>query len=289
MKYKDAKEESILSDCRSCYEAFRKDGTCVLENASRACFAHFANDSSLNVINIEFVKYDPSLSIENNHYLVNDTEYNAITDLNYDDIVEVLENIKPFVDFRYEVIIDDFQSRFNKQHIKYVVHLEFDSNVNKSQKLFVCTCVRWFYEKLNRYVLKAAIEFYHQDKYHHFGLLNMYCIVKSVCYYGLNSTSHDIIIANSYGGTGYSINVISGLLTDEYVRTCLNRKTLLNKIYVMSHISSGEHDPLINTSRIYCEDSGVDPEVERDRLVNLVDWLISKLPENETFDSTNTE
>lgn len=291
MNYDSAKRIACYIECKSEWEAFDRDENIVLERAVRACFSSLRNNKDITRIKIYMYKYEPKLSIEDNvfHYKKDYglKRYYPVTDLSITMMRKILGLANSIVDFESSISIEHIIDENGNNRFQYCVNLLFPSGTNTIQKLFVCTVVRWFYEQQNRYIALKAYELYNTEKYHRFGLFNLYCFVKEQCVDNVNSSGHDLLEGRSLVNRRFSV--------PEKLKTSYEMSSLLrNGRNITSLWSSYSHSsiPVKNTSmrvtEMYCKDGKQEFDLQ-ERLESNIDFIISKIEGNETFDCENEE
>lgn len=291
MNYDSAKRIACYIECRSEWEAFDRDENIVLEREVRACFSSLRNKKDITRIKIYMYKYEPKLSIEDNvfHYKKDYglKRYYPVTDLSITMMRKILGLANSIVDFGSSIYIEHIIDENGNNRFQYCVNLLFPSGTNTIQKLFVCTVVRWFYEQQGRYIALKAYELYNTEKYHRFGFFNLYCFVKEQCADNVNGSGHDLLEGRSL------VNRI--FFVPEKLKTSYEMSSLLrNGRNITSLWSSYSHSsiPVKNTSmrvtEMYCKDGKQEFDLQ-ERLESNIDFIISKIEGNETFDCENEE
>ena len=236
-------------------------------------------------------KYEPKLSIEDNvfHYKkdVGVKRYYPVTDLSITMMRKILGLANSVVDFESSISIECIIDENGNNRFQYCVNLLFPSDTNTIQKLFVCTVVRWFYEQQNRYIALKAYELYNTEKYHRFGFFNLYCLVKEQCSDNVNYSGHDLLEGRSLAFGNFSV--------PEKLKTSYEMSSLLrNGRNITSLCDSHRHSsiPVRNTSmrvtEMYCK-GGKQKFDLQERLERNIDFIVSKIEGNETFDCENEE
>lgn len=291
MDYDSAKRIACYIECRSEWEAFDRDKNIVLERAVRACFSSLRKQEDITRIKIYMYAYEPKLSIEDNVFYYNKHKgikrYYPVTDLSITMMRKILDLAKSVVDFKSSISIEHIIDENGNDRFQYCTDLLFPSDTNTIQKLFVCTVVRWFYEQQNRYIALKAYELYNTEKYHRFGFFNLYCFVKEQCYDNVNGSGHDLLDGKSLACRTF---FVPEKLKSLYEMSSLLRNgrsiTLLWKGCNYSAI------PVKNTSmqvaEIYCKGGKQEFDLQ-ERLESNIDFIISKIKGNETFDCENEE
>ena len=291
MNYDSAKRIACYIECRSEWEAFDRDENIVLERAVRACFSSLRNKGNITRIKIYMYKYGPKLSIEDNvfHYKKDYgvKRHYPVTDLSITMMRKILGLANSIVDFESLISAEHIIDENGNNRLQYCVNLLFPSDTNTIQKLFVCTVVRWFYEQQNRYIALRAYELYNTEKYHRFGFFNLYCFVKEQCADNVNGSGHDLLEGKSLA---YRSFFVPGSLKTSYEMSSLLR----NGRNITSLWSSHRHSsiPVKNTSmrvtEMYCKGGKQEFDLQ-ERLESNIDFIISKIGGNETFDCENEE
>lgn len=291
MDYNSAKRIAYHIECKSEWEAFDRDENIVLGRAVRACFSSLRNQRDATRIKIYMYEYEPKLSVEDNvfHYKkdVGVKRYYPVTDLSITMMKKILGLANSIVDFESSISIEHIIDGNGNNRFQYCVNILFPSDTNTIQKLFVCTVVRWFYEQQNRYIALKAYELYNTEKYNRFGFFNLYCFVKEQCADNVNGSGHDLLEGKSlaYGG----------FLVPEKLKTSCEMSSLLRNgrnITSLWNIHRHSSIPVKNTSmrvtEMYCEGGKQEFDLQ-ERLESNIDFIISKIEGNETFDCENEE
>ena len=291
MDYNSAKRIACYIECKSEWEAFDRDENIVLERGVRACFSSLRNKKDITRIKIYMYKYGPKLSIEDNVFYykkdVGVKRHYPVTDLSITMMRKILGIANSVVDFKSSISIECIIDENGNNRFQYCVNLLFPSDTNTIQKLFVCTVVRWFYEQQNRYIALKAYELYNTEKYHRFGFFNLYCLVKEQCYDNVNGCVHDLLDGKSLA--------FGNLHVPEKLKTLYEMSSLLRNGRSItslwgSHLNSSI--PVRNTSirvtEMYCKGGKQEFDLQ-ERLESNVDFIISKIEGNETFDCENEE
>lgn len=291
MNYDSAKRIACYIECKSEWEAFDRNENIVLERAVRACFASLRNQRDITRIKIYMYEYDPKLSIEDNvfHYKKDYgvKRYYPVTDLSITMMKKILGLANSIVDFESSISIEHIIDENVNNRFQYCVNLLFPSDTNTIQKLFVCTVVRWFYEQQNRYIALKAYELYNTEKYHRFGFFNLYCFVKEQCSDNVNGYGHDLLGGRSLAYRNFTV--------PEKLKTLFEMSSLLrNGRSITSLWSLRQHSSITvkNTSmrvtEMYCKGSKQEFDLQ-ERLESNIDFIISKIEGNETFNCENEE
>lgn len=291
MNYDSAKRIACYIECKSEWEAFDSDENIVLGRAVRACFSSLRNNEDITRIKIYMYKHEPKLSVEDNafHYKkdVGVKRYYPVTDLSITMMRKILDLAKSIVDFESLISAKHIIDENGNNRLQYCVNLLFPSDTNTIQKLFVCTVVRWFYEQQNRYIALKAYELYNTEKYHRFGFFNLYCFVKEQCADNVNGSGHDLLEGKSLAYRSF--------LVPEKLKTSYEMSSLLrNGRNITSLWNSHRHSsiPVKNISmrvtEMYCKGGKQEFDLQ-ERLENNIDFIISKIEGNETFDCENEE
>lgn len=291
MNYDSARRIACYIECKSEWEAFDSDGNIVLEKAVRACFSSLRNKANITRIKIYMYKYKSKLSVEDNvfHYKKGCglKRYYPVTDLSITMMRKILDLAKSIVDFKSSISIEHIIDENCNDRFRYCVNLLFPGDTNTIQKLFVCTVVRWFYEQQNRYIALKAYELYNTEKYHRFGFFNLYCFVKEQCVDNVNGPGHDLLEGKSLAYGCFFV--------PEKLKTLYEMSSLLrNGRNITSLWSSHRHSsiPVKNTSmrvtEMYCKGGKQEFDLQ-ERLESNIDFIISKIEGNETFDCENEE
>lgn len=291
MNYDSARRIACYIECKSEWEAFDSDGNIVLEKAVRACFSSLRNKANITRIKIYMYKYKSKLSVEDNvfHYKKGCglKRYYPVTDLSITMMRKILDFAKSIVDFKSSISIEHIIDENCNDRFRYCVNLLFPGDTNTIQKLFVCTVVRWFYEQQNRYIALKAYELYNTEKYHRFGFFNLYCFVKEQCVDNVNGPEHDLLEGKSLAHGCFFV--------PEKLKTLYEMSSLLrNGRNITSLWSSHRHSsiPVKNTSmrvtEMYCKGGKQEFDLQ-ERLESNIDFIISKIEGNETFDCENEE
>lgn len=236
-------------------------------------------------------KYEPKLSIEDNvfHYKKDCglKRYYPVTDLSITMMRKILDLANSIVDFGSSISAEYIIDENGNNRLQYCVNLLFPSDTNTIQKLFVCTVVRWFYEQQNRYIALKAYELYNTEKYHRFGFFNLYCFVKEQCVDNVNGYGHDLLDGRSLASINFCV--------PEKLKTSYEMSSLLRNdrsITSLWNIHRHSSIPVENTSmqvtEMYCKGGKQEFDLQ-ERLESNIDFIISKIEGNETFDCENEE
>lgn len=236
-------------------------------------------------------EYEPKLSIEDNvfHYKKDNgvKRYYPVTDLSITMMRKILGLANSIVDFESSISIEHIIDENGNNRFQYCVNLLFPSGTNTIQKLFVCTVVRWFYEQQDRYIALKAYELYNTEKYHRLGFFNLYCLVKEQCSDNVNGSGHDLLEGRSIASRNFFV--------PEKLKTSYEMSSLLrNGRSITSLWNSYRHSsiPVKNTSmrvtEMYCKGGKQEFDLQ-ERLESNIDFIISKIEGNETFDCENEE
>lgn len=291
MNYDSAKRISCYIECRSEWEAFDRNENIVIERAVRACFSSLRNNKDITRIKIYMYKYEPKLSIEDNvfHY---EKDYGLkrfypVTDLSITMMMKILGLANSIVDFESSISIEHIIDENGNNRLQYCVNLLFPGDTNTIQKLFVCTVVRWFYEQQGRYIALKAYELYNTEKYHRFGFFNLYCFVKEQCADNVTGSGHDLLEGRSLASRNFFV--------PEKLKTSYEMSSLLRNggnITSLWNTYRNSSIPVKNTSirvtEMYCK-SGKQVFDLQEMLESNIDFIISKIEGNETFDCENQE
>lgn len=291
MNYDSAKRIACYIECKSEWEAFDSDENIVLGRAVRACFSSLRNNKDITRIKIYMYKYEPKLSIEDNVFNYKKDygvrRYYPVTDLSITMMRKILGLANSIVDFESSISIEHIIDENGNNRFQYCVNLLFPSDTNTIQKLFVCTVVRWFYEQQGRYIALKAYELYNTKKYHRFGFFNLYCFVKEQCADNVNGSGHDLLEGRSLAYRDFTV--------PEKLKTLCEMSSLLrNGRNITSLWSSRRHSSITvkNTSmrvtEMYCKGGKQEFDLQ-ERLESNIDFIISKIEGNETFDCENEE
>ena len=236
-------------------------------------------------------KYDPKLSIEDNVFHCEKDgrikRYYPVTDLSITMMRKILDLANSIVDFESSISIEHIIDENGNNRFQYCVNLLFPGNTNTIQKLFVCTVVRWFYEQQNRYIALKAYELYNTEKYHRFGFFNLYCLVKEQCADNVNGSGHDLLEGRSLACRNFYV--------PEKLKTSCEMSSLLcngRSITSFWNIHRYSSIPVENTSmrvtEMYCKGGKQEFDLQ-ERLESNIDFIVSKIKGNETFDCENEE
>lgn len=291
MNYDSARRIACYIECKSEWEAFDINENIVLGRAVRACFSSLRNKEDITHIKIYMYKYEPKLSIEDNVFNYKKDcglkRYYPVTDLSITMMRKILDLANSIVDFGSSISIKHIIDENGNNRAQYCVNLLFPSDTNTIQKLFVCTVVRWFYEQQNRYIALKAYELYNTEKYHRFGFFNLYCFVKEQCADNVNGSGHDLLEGRSLACRSFFV--------PEKLKTSYEMSSLLrNGWNITSLWGSHRHSsiPVKNTSmrvtEMYCNGGKQEFDLQ-ERLESNIDFIISKIVGNETFDCENEE
>lgn len=291
MNYDSAKRIACYIECKSEWEAFDRNENIVLGRAVRACFSSLRNNKDITRIKIYMYKYESKLSIEDNvfHYKkdCNVKRYYPVTDLSITMMKKILGLANSIVDFESSISIEHIIDENGNNRFQYCVNLLFPSDTNTIQKLFVCTVVRWFYEQQGRYIALKAYELYNTEKYHRFGFFNLYCFVKEQCSDNVNGFGHDLLEGRSlaYG----NFNVPEKLKTLFEISSLLrNGRNITSLWSSLRHSSITVKNTSMRVTEMYCK-GGKQKFDLQERLESNIDFIISKIEGNETFDCENEE
>lgn len=293
MDYNSAKQIALYIECKSEWEAFDRDGNIIIGRKVRACFASLKDTNSNDIasIKIYMYAYDPKLSLGDN-VLHDDRDtferrFYPVTDLPTTMMRKILNLAKSIVDFAFTINTERIVDENGNNRRQYCINLLFPSDTNVVQKLFVCTVVRWFYEQQNRYIALKAYELYNTEKYHRFGFFNLYCLVKLQCSDNVNYSGHDLL-----DGKKLACRV---LYAPEKFRSLYKMSSLLhNGGSITSLCREIRHSeiPVKNTAmrvtEMYCKGGTQEFDLQ-ERLENNIDFIISKVKKNETFDCEDEE
>ena len=291
MDYNSAKLIACYIECKSEWEAFDRDENIVLERAVRACFSQLQKQKDITRIKIYMYAYEPKLSIEDNvfHYKRDKgvKKYYPVTDLSITMMRKILDLARSIVDFESSISIKHIIDENGNNRCQYCTDLLFPSDTNTIQKLFVCTVARWFYEQQNRYIALKAYELYNTEKYHRFGFFNSYCLVKEQCYDNVNDFRHDLLNGKSLARRTFFV--------PEKLKSLYEMSSLLRNGKSITLLWKGDRHSAIpgkNTSmqvaEIYCKGGKQEFDLQ-ERLESNIDFIISKIGGNETFDCENEE
>ena len=291
MDYDSAKRIACYIECRSEFEAFDRDKNIVLERAVRACFSSLRKREDITRIKIYMYAYEPKLSIEDNVFYYNKHKsierYYPVTDLSITMMGKILDLAKSIVDFKSSISIEHIIDENGNDRFQYCIDLLFPGDTNTIQKLFVCTVVRWFYEQQNRYIALKAYELYNTEKYHRFGFFNLYCFVKEQCYDNVNGSGHDLLDGKSL--------VRRIFFVPEKLKSLYEMSSSLRNGKSITLLWRGcgySGIPVENTSmqvaEVYCKGGKQEFDLQ-ERLESNIDFIISKIKGNETFDCENEE
>lgn len=291
MNYDSAKRIACYIECKSEWEAFDRDENIVLERAVRACFSSLRNNKDITRIKIYMYEYEPKLSIEDNvfHYK---KDYGVkrsypVTDLSITMMRKILGLANSIVDFESSISIEHIIDENGNNRFQYCVNLLFPSGTNTIQKLFVCTVVRWFYEQQGRYIALKAYELYNTEKYHRFGFFNLYCFVKEQCADNVNGSGHDLLEGRSFASRNFSVP--EKLKTSYEMSSLLrNGKSITSLWNSYRHSSIPAKNTSVRVTEMYCKGDKQGFDLQ-ERLESNIDFIISKIKGNETFDCENEE
>ena len=291
MNYDSAKRIVCYIDCKSEWEAFDRDENIVLRRAVRACFSSLRNQKDVTRIKIYMYKYEPKLSIEDNvfHYKKDYgiNRYYPVTDLSITMMKKILGLANSIVDFESSISIEHIIDENGNNRFQYCVNLLFPSGTNTIQKLFVCTVVRWFYEQQGRYIALKAYELYNTEKYHRFGFFNLYCLVKEQCSDNVNGSGHDLVEGRSIAFGKFSVP--EKLKTSYEMGSLLRNGRCITSLWDSHRYSSIQvRNTSMRVTEMYC-DGGKQEFDLQERLESNIDFIISKIEGNETFDCENEE
>lgn len=291
MNYDSAKRIAYYIECKSEWEAFDRNENIVLERAVRACFSSLRNNKDITRIKIYMYKYEPKLSIEDNvfHY---EKDYGVkrcypVTDLSITIMKKILGLANSIVDFESSISIEHIIDENGNNRFQYCVNLLFPSDTNTIQKLFVCTVVRWFYEQQDRYIALKAYELYNTEKYHRFGFFNLYCLVKEQCADNVNGSGHDLLEGRSFASRNFFVpeKLKTSCEMSSLLRNGRNITSLWN---IYRHSSTPVRNTSMRVTEMYCKGGKQEFDLQ-ERLESNIDFIISKIEGNETFDCENEE
>lgn len=291
MNYDSARRIACYIECRSEWEAFDSDGNIVLEKAVRACFSSLRNKANITRIKIYMYKYKSKLSVEDNvfHYKKDCVLKRCypVTDLSITMMRRILDLAKSIVNFKSSISIEHIIDENGNDRFRYCADLLFPGDTNTIQKLFVCTVVRWFYEQQNRYIALKAYELYNTEKYHRFGFFNLYCFVKEQCADNVNGSGHDLLEGKSLA---YGCFFVPEKLKTLYEMSSLLRDGRNITSLWSSHRHSSIHvkNTSMRVTEMYCKGGKQEFDLQ-ERLESNIDFIISKIEGNETFDCENEE
>lgn len=294
MDYNLAKQIALYIECKSEWEAFDRDGNVIIARRIRACFALLKDQNIKNniaSIKIYMYAYDPKLSLEDN-VLHNDRDtfekrFYPVTDLSIIMMRKILNLAKSVVDFTFTVNMERIVDENGNNRRQYCINLLFPSDTSTTQELFVCTVVRWFYEQQNRYIALKAYELYNTEKYHRFGFFNLYCLVKEQCFDNVNHSGHDLL-----DGKELSRSLL--YVPKEFRSLYKMRSLLYNDMNITSlwpiirRPEKVAKNTTVLVSKMYCKVDKQEFNLQ-ERLENNIDFIISKVKENETFDCEDEE
>lgn len=291
MDYNSAKRIACYIECKSEWEAFDSDENIVLGRAVRACFSSLRNNKDITRIKIYMYKYEPKLSIEDNVFNYKKDygvkRYYPVTDLSITMMRKILGIANSIVDFESSISIEHIIDENGNNRLQYCVNLLFPSGTNTIQKLFVCTIVRWFYEQQGRYIALKAYELYNTEKYHRFGFFNLYCFVKEQCADNVNGSGHDLLEGKSLAYGGFLI--LEKLKTSCEMSSLLrNGKNITSLWNICRHSSTPVRNTSMRVTEMYCKGGKQEFDLQ-ERLESNIDFIISKIEGNETFDCENEE
>lgn len=293
----DSTKIAIQNECKSDWMAFNENGDVLIERDVRACFASL-NNVARNVrrIDIFIHKYDPDLGYFANCVCQGKTPKTThrytVTDLLVSQMREILALTKDIVDFEFAISSKHITDENNNGRTLRTVRLMFPDGTNLKQMLFVCTVVRWFYESENRYVALKAFELYNTEEYHRFGFFNMYCLVKACCHDIVNSAGHDLLNGKIIDSRRF--NVPERFKSIYEMRSMLSRGKNITKLwdeygnfkYAVDNVSDNKP---VYVSKFYCNDARKCKYDTQEMLEQDIDFIISKIKDNETFNCTNEE
>lgn len=291
MDYNSAKRIACHIECKSEWEAFDRDENIVLERAVRACFSSLRNKKDITRIKIYMYKFEPKLSIEDNvfHYKKDNglKRYYPVTDLSITIMRKILGLANSIVDFESLISSEHIIDENGNNRLQYCVNLLFPDDTNTIQKLFVCTVVRWFYEQQNRYIALKAYELYNTEKYNRFGFFNLYCFVKEQCADNVNCSVHDLLEGKSlaYGNFLVPEKLKTSCEMSSLLRNGRNITSLWN---IHRHSSIPVRNISMRVTEMYCKGGKQEFDLQ-ERLESNIDFIISKIEGNETFDCENEE
>lgn len=291
MNYDSARRIACYIECKSEWEAFDRDENIVLGRAVRACFSSLRNEKDITRIKIYMYKYEPKLSIEDNvfHYKkdVGVKRYYPVTDLSITMMRKILGLANSIVDFESSISIEHIIDENGNNRAQYCANLLFPGDTNTIQKLFVCTVVRWFYEQQGRYIALKAYELYNTEKYHRFGFFNLYCLVKEQCCDNVNGSGHDLLEGRSLA---YRNFYVPGKLKTSCEMSSLlrNNRGITSLWNICRHSLIPVKNISTRVTEMYCK-GGKQEFDPQERLESNIDFIISKIEGNETFDCENEE
>ena len=291
MDYKSAREISRYITCKSEWEAFDCNYNTILGREVRACFSKLRMHDDINRIKIYMYAYEPGLSIQDNVFYNSNkgfgNRFYPITDLSISMMRNILYLVKDIVNFGFSVSGKHVIDENHNDRRQYCINLLFPSDTNVIQKMFVCTIARWFYEQQNRYIALKAYELYNTEKYHRFGFFNLYCFIKEQCCDNVNSSGHDLLDGNDFART--SLYVPKELKSLYKMSSLLHNGENITKLWETNRYS---RIPVKNTSvrvtEMYCKGGKQEFDLQ-ERLESNIDFIVSKIKGNETFDCENEE
>ena len=291
MDYDSAKRIAYYIECKSEWEAFDRDENIVLGRAVRACFSSLRNQKDITRIKIYMYKYEPKLSIEDNVFNykkdVGLKRYYPVTDLSITMMRRILDLANSIVDFESSISIEHIIDENGNNRFQYCVNLMFPSDTNTVQKLFVCTVVRWFYEQQDRYIALKAYELYNTEKYHRFGFFNLYCLVKEQCADNVNGSGHDLLEGRSLVNRIFPVP--EKLKTPFEMSSLLrNNRNITSLWNTHRHLSIPVKNTSMRVTEMYCKGGKQEFDLQ-ERLESNIDFIVSKIEGNETFDCENEE
>lgn len=293
MDYNSAKRIALYSECRSEWEAFDRDGNISVKRMVRACFAALRNfdRESTARIKIYMYAYEPKLSLEDNVFYsdadAREKKFYPVTDLSITVMRKILGLANSIVDFRSTISAKRIIDGNGNNRRQYCINLLFPSETNTVQKLFVCTVARWFYEQQNRYIALKAYELYNTEKYHRFGFFNLYCLVKEQCSDNVNHSGHDIL--SGKGLAGHALYVPKEFKPLYEMSSLLHNGKNILSLWDQARQSEGlAKNTTMRVTEMYCKGGTQEFDLQ-DRLKSNVDFIISKVKGNETFDCENEE
>ena len=291
MNYDSARQIACYIECISEWEAFDSDENIVLGRAVRACFSSLRNKENITRIKIYMYKYEPKLSVEDNafHYKKDYglKRYYPVTDLSITMMKKILGFANSIVDFDSLISAEHIIDENGNNRLQYCVNLLFQSDTNTVQELFVCTVVRWFYEQQNRYIALKAYELYNTEKYHRFGFFNLYCFVKGQCADNVNGSGHDLLEGKSLA---YKVFFVPEKLRTSHEMSSLlrNGRSITSLWNIHRYSSIHVKNTSMRVTEMYCKGGKQEFDLQ-ERLESNIDFIISKIEGNETFDCENEE
>lgn len=296
MDKSDSMKIAIQNECRSDWMSYNASGDVLIDRSVRACFAALNNSKDSRRIDIFIHKYNPDIGYYANcmhqERRPGVSRVYAVTDLSAPQMREILHFAKDIVDFEFTISSKHITDENDNERTLYTIRLLFPEDTNIKQMLFVCTVARWFYESENRYIALKALELYKTEKYHRFGFFNMYCLVKTCCHDIVNSAGHDLLNGKMIGCAKFNVPAKFSTIYD--MRYILSRKKGITDLWneygdYKTLVDNVSDNKPVYVSKFYCKNASKTKYDTQEMLEQDIDFIISKIKNNETFDCTDEE